>query len=588
MTHDGPGTRAPRDLVVGGVVSLVVAVLLLGPALLWPGTVLRGDMVFVPHQPWKDAWLGLDGSVPRAVPMDALVSLATYVVPGGLLQKVVLLASFVVGGTGIGAARRRGWSARRPWGVAAATTFFLWNPWVVERLSIGQWATVAGYALLPWVVLAARRLRDDPTPLGRRPGPARAQRDLQPLERADGGRWSLPWSCSRHPSRAVPRRARRVRRRRQPPVGAARRSRWATASTSPQGTGFESFRAVGESSLGLRAERALARRHLEGQRGPGRAGRRPRRRRSPWRCRPSPSPVWCGPGRTRPDARDAAGTGCGLAVALCVVPAYLAATFSSAAEVVPGLSMLRDSHRFLAPLALPVAVGLAGAVSELHRRAARGREGPAGRGRDAGRRAAPAAAERGVGLTGDLRPVSFPEEWQDVADDAARRRTSGLGGRAPVGGELPPVRVERRPRAPSTPPPACSPGTCSIDDRIVLDDEVLPGEDPRARCGDRGPRARRDPRRPCPGSACGGCWSRSRSRRRTTSRPASSSLDTPGLQARRPGRRPAVAGPADARPGGAAGVVLARGRGGPPRLAGVAVVYGRRQQVCSRSNVTAE
>ena len=87
--------------LVGLVVSLLAAVLLLGPALLWPGTVLRGDMVFVPHQPWKDAWLGLDGGVPRAVPMDALVSLVTYAVPGGWLQKAVLLSSFVVAGVGI-------------------------------------------------------------------------------------------------------------------------------------------------------------------------------------------------------------------------------------------------------------------------------------------------------------------------------------------------------------------------------------------------------------------------------------------------------------------------------------------------------
>ena len=67
--------------------SLAIGVVVLGPMLIRRGYVLRGDMVFVPRMPWKDAWLGLDGSVGRAVPVDALVSVATSVVPGDLLQK---------------------------------------------------------------------------------------------------------------------------------------------------------------------------------------------------------------------------------------------------------------------------------------------------------------------------------------------------------------------------------------------------------------------------------------------------------------------------------------------------------------------
>ncbi len=89
----------------------------------------------------------------------------THVVPGELLQKAILLASFVVAGLGIGRLAQQVVDAST-WGVAAATTFFLWNPWVVERLSIGQWATVAGYALLPWVVLAAPAAPRRPHPLG--------------------------------------------------------------------------------------------------------------------------------------------------------------------------------------------------------------------------------------------------------------------------------------------------------------------------------------------------------------------------------------------------------------------------------------
>ncbi len=145
--------RVPADLVVATVVSLVV----LGPLVLLPGYSLRGDMVFVPGMPWKDGWLGLDGSAPRAVPMDALVSVATYVVPGWLVQKAALLGALVAGGVGAG----RLVGEEPAYARAAAILLFLWNPWVAERLSIGQWAIVAGYCTLPLLALAGRRVRDD-------------------------------------------------------------------------------------------------------------------------------------------------------------------------------------------------------------------------------------------------------------------------------------------------------------------------------------------------------------------------------------------------------------------------------------------
>ena len=146
------GRRAVSDLGV----AITVAVLVLGPLLLHRGFALRGDMVFVPRQPWKDAWLGLDDSVARFVPGDAFVSLTTQVLPGDLLQKVLLVGGFVLGG--VGAARLVGWAPGL--GRAAAVVLFLWNPWVHDRLAIGQWGVVVGYLLLPWMVLAAVRLRD--------------------------------------------------------------------------------------------------------------------------------------------------------------------------------------------------------------------------------------------------------------------------------------------------------------------------------------------------------------------------------------------------------------------------------------------
>lgn len=462
-----PGAR------VAWIASLVVAVLLLGPALLAPGTVLRGDMVFVPHQPWKDAWLGLDGSVPRAVPMDALVSLATYVVPGGWLQKAVLLASFVVAGVGIGRLSEKVVDASA-WGVAAATTLFLWNPWVVERLSIGQWATVAGYALLPWVVLSAWELRDHPSRWG-------------------GTFVQLVLSATCSPSSGVTAvlvatvvvLAAPSRRALLVLAGCAVLANllWALPAVTlgdgvdlAAGSGFEAFHAVGESALGL-VPSALS---LGGI----------------WKVSVVPGErsavlvvalalvlsavAVAGVLRARGGdrMRGALLAVAAVSLAVCVVPAYVPAAFSSAAEVMPGISMFRDTHRFLAPLALLLAVGLAAAVSELHRRAVRGREGllvAAGTLVVLPLLLLPSAA---WGLTGDLRPVSFPDEWQAVEGglDAA-----GPGGSVVV---LPWEGSYRRfgwndDRAALDPAPRLLPGEVLVDDRIVLDDQVLPGEDPR-------------------------------------------------------------------------------------------------------------
>lgn len=141
----GPGT-------IGGVVGLLLGALVLGPALA-PGYTLHYDLVFVPDLELSARTLGTDGSVPRAVPNDLLVALGSLVLPGWLVQKVLLLGAFVLGGAGAGRLATTGV------GAAAAATWWSWNPWVGERLGIGHWGYLLGFALLPWVLLAAARLR---------------------------------------------------------------------------------------------------------------------------------------------------------------------------------------------------------------------------------------------------------------------------------------------------------------------------------------------------------------------------------------------------------------------------------------------
>lgn len=149
---------SPRNLLAP-LVLVGAAALACGPVLLGRGYVLVGDMTFVPSQPAKDAWLGLDGSVPRAVPADAVVSFASRLVPGDLLQKAILLAALV--GAAIGMLRLvtrlvEPSSRLAPLGAAV---LYLWNPWVLDRLAIGHWGLLVGYAALPWVVLCAVEVR---------------------------------------------------------------------------------------------------------------------------------------------------------------------------------------------------------------------------------------------------------------------------------------------------------------------------------------------------------------------------------------------------------------------------------------------
>jgi hypothetical protein len=160
-------------------------VVVLGPAVL-PGFVLTYDMVFTPRQSMLPEWVGLGGGLPRAVPQDAIVSLATVLLDGAWLQKIVLITSLVI--MGVGASRlaergvmslavvpdkpegvpRVGASATmfgtRPqlWATAAgliAATLAVWNPFVAQRLIQGHWSLLLAYGVAFWAVGAVMDLR---------------------------------------------------------------------------------------------------------------------------------------------------------------------------------------------------------------------------------------------------------------------------------------------------------------------------------------------------------------------------------------------------------------------------------------------
>lgn len=159
---DAPSRSVTRERWFDALLGLVVTLVVLGPVILRRGYVLVGDMVFVPRQDWKDAWIAADGAVPRAVPGDALVSLFSRVVGGEVLQAVALGGALLL--AWIGMTRLLGVLPRAArW---AGALCFVWSPYVHERLEIGHWALLCGYAALPWAAAAVLRLRE-PAGVGR-------------------------------------------------------------------------------------------------------------------------------------------------------------------------------------------------------------------------------------------------------------------------------------------------------------------------------------------------------------------------------------------------------------------------------------
>lgn len=141
------GTRAAG--AAAAAAGLALGLLALGPGL-DPGFLLSYDMVAVPRQPFTPAMFGLSGGPARAVPSDAVLAALSQAVPGDVAQKVLLLTVFVLASTGAAALlRAEPWFAR-----LAAGVFYTWNPFVAERLIIGQWALLLGYAGLPWALRA--------------------------------------------------------------------------------------------------------------------------------------------------------------------------------------------------------------------------------------------------------------------------------------------------------------------------------------------------------------------------------------------------------------------------------------------------
>ncbi|MFT3901353.1 MAG: hypothetical protein QM728_14055 [Gordonia sp. (in: high G+C Gram-positive bacteria)] len=136
-------------------VSATAGALVLG---LRGGPLLMRDAVSTPRSHLTDAALGLTETPARAVPQDGLLAMVSTVVPGTVAVIAITWLALALAGIGAGLLATRvvggGWAPQ-----CAAALVAVWNPFVAERLMQGQWSLLAGYAAVPWIVLAGDRIR---------------------------------------------------------------------------------------------------------------------------------------------------------------------------------------------------------------------------------------------------------------------------------------------------------------------------------------------------------------------------------------------------------------------------------------------
>jgi hypothetical protein len=143
-----------RRELLPDVCVLVLAAVITRPMLFVSGYGLARDMVFTPRQPLTTASLGLGSGAARAAPLDALLGLTGQLVDGTWVGRLAVLGVLAL--AGCGAHRLVG-----AWSLPArllTATLAVWNPFVIERLALGQWALLASYAALPWLAAALIRL----------------------------------------------------------------------------------------------------------------------------------------------------------------------------------------------------------------------------------------------------------------------------------------------------------------------------------------------------------------------------------------------------------------------------------------------
>ncbi|MDX1619622.1 MAG: hypothetical protein R3320_01435 [Nitriliruptorales bacterium] len=117
-----------------------------------PGALLVRDLVAVPDPAWSPALLEASGRLPRDIPGEMLAAAAGQVVPGDLFVRAAILAALVYLAAGVGRLVR----ATPPLAAAVGGFVAVWNPYVLGRLHQGQWLVLVALGAVPWIVVHLR------------------------------------------------------------------------------------------------------------------------------------------------------------------------------------------------------------------------------------------------------------------------------------------------------------------------------------------------------------------------------------------------------------------------------------------------
>ncbi|MGC4836257.1 hypothetical protein ACLQ3D_17330 [Micromonospora vinacea] len=473
--------RRGRDTLPLYAVAAAVTVLVLAP-LAAPGYALLYDMVFVPRQPLTWDLVAPAQSLPRAVPMDAVVSLVTQLVPGWVVQRLALAGAVFLAAVGAG---RLVPTDRRVVRLFAAVAY-AWTPYLAERLLIGQWGLLLAYAALPWLVRAALDVRAGRTGALARVVLAAAPAAITPTGGliALGTVLVLTSDRMRAPrSLLVSQRMHPLRSRQALAAVGVLNAPWVVAALvtgaggSSDPAGVAAFAARSENWAGPLVA-------LAGTGGIWSAQATPASRATP--LVPVATVVLLilagvGAGLLRrrlppggaPRLAVLAGAGCLLA-ALGVLPGGDAALRWAVVHL-PGAGLLRDGQKFLAPYALLLVVCAALGAERLVARVDREVAGVI----LVGLLFLPVAVlpDLAFGGAGRLRPVSYPAEWQRVAEYIDEEPGEILA--------LPLSAYRAYPWNPGRvvldPAPRYLPGTVLTDDTLRVGDVAVAGENPRVR-----------------------------------------------------------------------------------------------------------
>ena len=137
-------------------VFMCISVLLLLP-LLAPGFILTLDMNFTPQIPFPT-------QVTSSYLFYAGLHIVNFVLPGDIIQKIILLTIFSL--AGIGMYRLFAYVSGEKTPVYApyvAGLLYMINPFVYSRLMAGQFAVLLGYACLPFFITSFLRLIQKPS-----------------------------------------------------------------------------------------------------------------------------------------------------------------------------------------------------------------------------------------------------------------------------------------------------------------------------------------------------------------------------------------------------------------------------------------